>query len=125
MVGGRRGTHRVALELEVDEDRDSAEPEDWDLPHLSRALRAGVAKPVRTIRGLVIDSEHDRLSGTLDAVAEDLVETVELQWLASSKPWPAIAGALQVRPSLEVLVELEELAAATRRIARRLQAEGL
>ena len=115
----------MALELEVEQDSESADPEDWDLRHLFRALRAGAAKPLRTIRGLVIDTEHDRLSGTLDAVAEDIVETVELHWLASARPWPAIAGGLRVRPSLEVLVELEELAAATRRIARRLQAEGL
>ncbi len=120
-----RGTHRVALELEVDEDPEAAEPEVWDLQHLDQALRSGAATPVRTIQGLVIDTEHDRLSSTLGAVAEDLDDAVHLHWLASAQRWPAIASALRARPSLEVLVELEQLAATTRRIADRLRAEGL
>ncbi len=118
--------HRVALELEVDEDPEAAEPEDWDLQHLSRALRTGSARPLRTIRGLVVDTEHDRLSNTLQAMAEDIEEAAQLQWLATAEPWPLLARTLRSRrPSLEVLVELERLAASTRRVAERLLEEGL
>jgi hypothetical protein len=117
--------HRIALELEIMEDPDAAEPEDWDLEHLRRALEAGTARPVRTIQGHVIDSEHDRLSRTLDAVAEDLDEAVQLHWLASAREWPAISGTLRPRPSIEALIELERLAAAVRKVAGRLQHEGL
>jgi hypothetical protein len=125
MSRGLQATHRVALELEVLEDPDAAEPEDWDLEHLRRAVRAGLARPLRTIQGLVIDSEHDRLSRTLDAVAEDLDEAVQLHWLASAKPWPAISQTLHPRPSIEALVELERLAAVVREVAGRLHHEGL
>ena len=121
-----RGTYRVALELEVDDDREAAEPEDWDIQHLAQALRAGIARPLRTIQGLVIDFEHDRLSSALRAVADDVDEAVQLHWLASSKPWPAIAWSLRAhRPSIESLVELEQLASTTRRLAERLLREGL
>jgi hypothetical protein len=120
-----QATHRVALELEVVEDPDAAEPEDWDLAHLRRAVLDGTAKPVRTIQGHVIDSEHDRLSRTLDAVAEDLDEAVQLHWLASAREWPSISRALRPRPSIEALVELERLAATVRQVACRLQREGL
>lgn len=120
-----RGTHRVALELEVEEDPEQAQPEDWDLQHLTQALRTGLAKPLRTIRGLVVDPERDRLSHTLDAIAGDMDEAVQLHWLASSERWPKISPALLPRPSLEVLVELEQLARSARRIADRLQDEGL
>lgn len=125
MTGGTRTTHRVALELEVVEDPDAAEPEDWELEHLERAVRGGMARALRTIRGLVIDTEHDRLSRTLDAVAEDLDESVQLHWLASAKPWPSIAWTLHPRPSIEALVELESLATCIRRVAIRLREEGL
>jgi hypothetical protein len=117
--------HRLGLELEVLEDPDGAEPEDWDLTHLRRAVQAGTARPVRTIQGLVIDSEHDRLSRTLDAVAEDLDEAVQLHWLASSREWPSISCTLHPRPSIEALVELERLATTVRQVAGRLQREGL
>jgi hypothetical protein len=117
--------HRVAVELEVVEDPDDAEPEDWDLEHLRRAVQSGTARPVRTIQGLVIDSEHDRLSRTLDAVAEDLDEAVQLHWLASSKEWPTISWTLHPRPSIETLIELERLAATARQVADRLHREGL
>jgi hypothetical protein len=113
------------LELEVLEDADAAEPEDWDLQHLQRALRAGSATPLRTIQGLVIDRERDRLSGTLDAVADELDEAVQLHWLASAKPWPRIAPTLHPRPSIEAMIELERLAAAVRVVAGRLQRQGL
>jgi hypothetical protein len=125
MSRGLRTTHRVALEIEVVVDPDAAEPEDWDLQHLQHALRAGSATFLRTIQGLVIDSEHDRLSATLDAVAGDLDEAVQLHWLASAKPWPRIASTLHPRPSIEAMVELEGLAAAVRLVASRLQQEGL
>ena len=117
--------HRVALELEVVEDPDAAEPEDWDLEHLRRAVEAGTARAVRTIQGHVIDSEHDRLSRTLDAVAEDLDDAVQLHWLASSREWPKISGRLRPRPTIEALIELERLAATVRQVAARLQGEGL
>src|SRR5262252_6966357 len=120
-----RATHRVALELEVVEDPEAAEPEDWDLQYLAQAVEAGVARPLRTIQGLVIDSEHDRLSRTLDAVAEDLDEAVQLHWLASAREWPSISWTLHPRPSIEALVELERLAATVRQVAGRLQREGL
>src|SRR5215472_5141464 len=120
-----RARHRVALELEVVEDPDAAEPEDWDLEHLRRAVQAGRARPLRTIQGLVIDSEHDRLSRTLDAVAEDLDEAVQLHWMASAKPWPSISETLRPRPSIGALIELERLAAVVRDVAGRLHQEGL
>ena len=120
-----RTTHRLALELEVVGDADAAEPEDWDAQHLQYALRAGSAKLLRTIQGLVIDSEHDRLSGTLDAVADDLDEAVQLHWLASAKPWPEIAATLHPRPSIEAMVDLEQLVEAVRRVSSRLHREGL
>jgi len=120
-----RTNHRVALELEVVEDSDAAEPEDWDLQYLTRAVRAGVATPLRTIQGLVIDTENDRLSRTLEAVADDLDEQVQLQWLASARPWPKIAWTLHRRPSIEALVELERLSAGIRRVACRLNREGV
>jgi hypothetical protein len=120
-----RATHRVALELEVVDDPDGAEPEDWDLQYLLHAVQAGVATPVRTIQGVVIDSERDRLSRTLASVAETLDEAVQLHWLASSKPWPTIAWTLHPRPSIETLVELERLAATVQEVADRLQGQGL
>jgi hypothetical protein len=123
-----RVTHRVALELEVEDanDPEAAEPEDWDLPHLANALRAGVARPLRTIRGLVIDPEHDRLSGTLSAVADDVEETVQLHWLATAQAWHDLAPILRARrPSLELLVELEQMSDLARRLAGRLRREGL
>jgi hypothetical protein len=120
-----RATHRVALELEVVEDPDAAEPEDWDLEHLEEAVRVGVARPVRTIQGRVIDSEHDRLSRTLDVVADDLDEAVQLHWMASARRWPSIAWSLRPRPSIETLIELERLAAAVHDMAGRLKNEGL
>jgi hypothetical protein len=120
-----RTNHRVALEFEVVDDSEAAEPEDWDLEYLRRAVRAGMATPLRTIQGLVIDSENDRLSRTLEAVADDLDEQAQLHWLASARPWPKIARTLHRRPSIEALVELERLSAGIRRVACRLSREGL
>jgi len=120
-----QATHRVALEVEVVEDPDGAEPEDWDLEHLRRAVLDGRARPVRTIQGHVIDSEHDRLSRTLDAVAEDLDDAVQLHWLASAREWPSISWTLHPRPSIEALIEIERLAATVRQVAGRLHREGL
>jgi hypothetical protein len=121
-----RVTHRVAVELEVEEHSDHPPPEDWELQDLASALDSGVARPLRTVRGLVVDAEHDRLSATLAAVADDFAETTQLQWLATAAPWPVIAPSLvAARPSLEMLVELDQLAALTRRVAARLRQEGL
>lgn len=123
-----RSTHRVALELEVecDADVERVEPEDWDLQDLSVAIRTGQARLVRTIRALVVDPEHDRVSRTLDAIADGIDETTQLHWLASATEWPWLAETLRwPRPSLEVLVELDLLAAASRAVAERLRREGL
>ncbi|HEY4025024.1 MAG TPA: hypothetical protein VGO86_01230 [Candidatus Dormibacteraeota bacterium] len=113
--------HRVALELEVDRRPDEIEPEDWDLHDLAVALDRGVARPVRTIRGLVVDPENDRLSITLAALADDIDEITQPQWLAR-----ASMGLTTARPagtprlSLELLVILDQFAASTRHLARRL-----
>ena len=121
-----RGTHRVVLEVEVEEDPDGAEPEDWDLQHLTRAIRTGAARPLRTIRGLVVGTEHDRLSNTLDAIADDIEGTAQLHWLASAQRWPQIGRQLRAhRPTLEVLIELDRFAELARRIGKRLRREGL
>jgi hypothetical protein len=121
-----RGLHRVAIEVEIDEDPEQPEPEDWDLEHLNEALGTGAAKPTRTIRGLVVDTDRDRLSSTLEAMADDIDDTAQLHWLAIAEPWRPIASSLRsCRPSLEVLIELEQLATATRRVAERLQQEGM
>jgi hypothetical protein len=118
--------HRVALELEVDEHLDQVEPEDWDLQNLLFAMRAGLARPLRTIRGLVVDSEHDRLSTTLHAVAEDIDEAVQLRWLATASRSAVVALSLTAcRPSLELLIELEHLAGLTRRVALHLRQQDL
>jgi hypothetical protein len=125
MAKRTRTTHRVALEVEVVDDPRAAEPEDWDLQYLLRAVRAGMAIPLRTIRGLVIDSERDRLSRTLQAFADDLDESVQLHWLASARPWPSISRRLHPRPNIESLVELEALQTAIREVAARLRKKGL
>lgn len=121
-----RARHRVALELEVDRGEDEVDPEDWDLEDLVLALTSGQARPLRTIQGLVVDPEHDRLSTMLDAVAGDLEETAELQWLASATKHPAFTRrARGPRPSLDVLVDLQGLATWARRVAWRLEEQGL
>jgi hypothetical protein len=127
--GGRRlfVTRRVVLELEVEQDLDGFEPEEWSLKDLSAAVRAGLARPVRTVQGgRVVDPERDQLSMMLEGVAEDVEEAAQLHWLATTSPSLVIAAALRAaRPSLEALVELDQLAELTRRLARRLAREGL
>jgi hypothetical protein len=121
-----RATHRVALELEVDEAPGQTEPADWDLQDLTVALCLGLARPLRTIRGLVLDTDRDHLSTTLQAVAEELEQTVQLYWLATARPWPAMAQVVRrSRPSLDVLVELEQLAAMARQVSEHLSNQGL
>lgn len=121
-----RARHRVALELEVERDDDEIDPEDWDLEHLVLALRTGQARPLRTIQALVVDPEHDGLSTMLEAVADDLEETADLQWLASATMHPAITRVgRRPRPSLEALIDLQGLATWSRRLAWRLRQEGL
>jgi len=121
-----RMTHRVALELDVEDDSGQLEPEEWDLQCLIAALTAGLARPLRTIRGLVVDVEHDRLSATLDALAADIDEITELHWMASASPSFPVAPALRrKRPSLELLIELEAMAEHVRRLASHLEGEGL
>ena len=121
-----RSTHRVALELEVDEQPDNLEPEDWELRDLAAALLTGSARAVRTIRGLVVDPENDRLSSTLLAMADDLDETAQLHWMAMAARWridsPVVSSS---RPSLEVLVGLEQLVAHARILAGELTRQGL
>ncbi|HLH71529.1 MAG TPA: hypothetical protein VKY90_21525 [Candidatus Dormibacteraeota bacterium] len=121
-----RATHRVALELEVDEAPGQIEPADWDLQDLTVALCLGLARPLRMIRGLVLDIDRDQLSATLQAVAEELEQMVQLYWLATARPWPAMAQVVRrPRPSLDLLVELDQLAAMTRRVSERLGSQGL
>lgn len=124
--GGVAGTHRLALELEVDDDAVHVAPEEWELRHLAFALHMGVAKPLRTIRGPVVDREHDCLSTILKAMADSLEEAVHEHWLATTPQGEVVARTLGVkRPSLEVMIELDQLTATTRQIASRLAAEGL
>jgi len=123
-----RGTHRLALEFEVEDARtpERVAPEDWELRHLAFALHMGVAKPLRTIRGLVVDREHDRLSTTLKAMAQGIDEALQGHWLATTYQGDMVARALHVnRPSLEALVELEALAELARHVADRLAREGM
>jgi hypothetical protein len=127
---GGRGvsvTRRVVLELEVEQDPDGLEPEEWSLKDLSAAIRAGLARPLRTVQGgRVVDPERDRLSMMLEATAEEVEEAAQLHWLATTSPSLVIAPALRAaRPPLEVLVELDQLAALSRRLAGRLAREGL
>jgi hypothetical protein len=121
-----RITHRVALELDVDEDPDQLEPEEWDLEDLLVALAAGLARPLRTIHGMVLDTERDRLSVTLQAISEGIDELVDGYWIATASPrLPRPAGCRGPRPSLGLLVELEAIAEHARHVARHLQCEGL
>jgi hypothetical protein len=121
---GRR--HRVALELEVAQGPGEIDPEEWELDDLALALWTGQARPLRTIQGLVVDPENDRLSTTLSAMADDVDEASQLQWMAMATRWPSpTRTARSPRPSLDVLMDLEHLATAARLIARRLADQGL
>jgi hypothetical protein len=113
--------HRIGLEIEA-----PGEPGEWDLPELEAALRDGVAKPVRVIRGRVTDEHNDPLSGTLAGWAEDVDDVLRLHWMVSDSPHALIQPAVgSPRPSLETLVELQALAGQLRRVADRLRGERL
>jgi hypothetical protein len=117
---------RVALELDVDPETDQLEPEAWDLDDLLVAMAAGLARPLRTIHGMVLDTEQDRLSVTLEAFSDGIDELAEGYWIATASPRVPRAAALRgPRPSLNLLVELETLAEHARRVAAALRSEGL
>ena len=118
--------HRIALELDVDEDPCQLEPEAWDLNDLQAALAAGLARPLRMIHGMVLDTEQDRLSVTLQAIAEGIDEVVHGYWIASASPnSPRTLSSRRRRPSLELLVELDALAQHAHSAACRLHEQGL
>ncbi len=118
--------HRVALELDMDPETDQLEPEEWDLDDLLVAMAAGLARPLRTIHGMVLDTEQDRLSVTLQAFSEGVDELAEGYWIATASPRvPRATGLCGPRPSLNLLVELETLAEHARRVAAHLRSEGL
>ena len=122
---GVRNKHRVALELDIDEHPAHIEPEAWDLHDLQVALAAGLARPLRMIHGLVLDTEQDRLSVTLQAIAEGIEEVVQGYWIISSvrdAPRPASRAP---RPSIELLVELQAIAEHAGRAAHQLRDQGL
>ena len=118
--------HRIGLEIEVDPEHVLVEPDEWDLDDLSAALRDGMARPVRMIRGRVTDEQHDLLSATLAGWAGDVEEVLRLHWMVAESPHSPIQPEEgSPRPSLETLVELQALAAQLRDVARRLRSEEL
>lgn len=118
--------HRIGLEIEVEPGQALVEPGDWDLDDLNAALRDGVARPVRVIRGRVTDEHNDPLSATLTGCASDVDEALRLHWMVAESPHAPIQPAEgSPRPSLETLVELQALATHLRRVADRLRAEGV
>lgn len=126
MAVGVRSKHRVALELDVDEDPAHLEPEAWDLHDLQVALAAGLARPLRMIHGLVLDTEGDRLSVMLQAIAEGVGEVAHGCWMISATPAsPQPATRRAPRPSIEVLVELQAIAEHAERAAGHLRRQGL
>jgi len=123
---GVRSKHRVALELDIDEDPAHLEPEAWDLHDLQVALAAGLARPLRMIHGLVLDTEQDRLSVTLQAIAEGIGEVVQGYWMISATPrCSQPAAARGPRPSIELLIELQAIAEHAERAAGNLREQGL
>ena len=113
--------HRIGLEIEA-----AGEPGEWDLDELEAALRDGVARTVRVIRGRVTDEHNDPLSGTMAGWAEDVEDVLRLHWMVADSPHPPIRPAEGApRPSLETLVELQALAVQLRHLADRLRAERL
>jgi hypothetical protein len=123
---GVRSKHRVALELDIDEDPAHLEPEAWDLQDLQVALAAGLARPLRMIHGLVLDTERDRLSVTLRAIAEGIGEVVQGYWTISATPTcPQPVASRGPRPSIELLVELQAIAEHAERAASQLREQGL
>jgi hypothetical protein len=123
---GVRSKHRVALELDIDEDPAHLEPEVWDLHDLQVALAAGLARPLRMIHGLVLDTERDRLSVTLQAIAEGIGDVVQGYWMISATPTcPQSAATRTRRPAIELLIELEAIADHAERAAGQLREHGL
>ena len=123
---GVRNRHRVALELDIDEDPARLEPEAWDLQDLQVALAAGLARPLRMIHGLVLDTERDRMSVTLQAIAEGIGEVVQGYWMVSATPTCTPSAASRgPRPTIELLVELQAIAEHAERAACQLQQQGL
>jgi hypothetical protein len=116
---------RVALELDVHGETDQVEPEEWDLEDLLSAMAAGLARPLRTIHGMVLDTERDRLSETLRAISDSLQEVVEGFWISTSSPSIPRGTPDAGRPSLLLLVELEAVAEQARRVATHLNQSGL
>jgi hypothetical protein len=125
-VSGRPARHRIGLEIEVEPEQALVEPDEWDLDDLNAAVRDGVARPVRVIRGRVTDELHDLLSATLTGWAGDVDEVLRLQWMVAESPHAPIQPEDgSPRPSLETLVELQALAAQLRHVAARLRGERL
>jgi hypothetical protein len=123
---GVRSKHRVALELDIDEDPAHLEPEAWDLRDLQVALAAGLARPLRLIHGLVLDTERDRLSVTLQGIAESIGEVVQGYWMVSATPaCPQSSATRTRRPAIELLIELEAIAEHAERAAGYLREHGL
>jgi hypothetical protein len=121
-----RARHRVALELEVDELPDEIVPADWELSDLAAALLSGSARAVRTIRATVVDPENDRLSSTLLAMADDLDETNQMHWFAAGARWPTnIPAGRRSRPSLASMIQMDQLVAHVRLMARLMSRQGL
>jgi hypothetical protein len=125
-VSEEPGRHRIGLEIEVDPEQVLVDPDEWDLDDLSAALRDGMARPVRVIRGRVTDERHDLLSATLTAWAGDVDEVLRLHWMVAESPHAVVRPVEgSARPSLETLVELQALAAQLRDVATRLRSEQL
>jgi hypothetical protein len=125
-VSGPAHRHRIGLEIEVEPEQVLVEPAEWDLDDLDAAVRDGVARPVRVIRGRVTDEHNDLLSGTLAGWAGDVDEVVRLHWMVAESPHALIQPVQgSPRPSLETLVELQALAGHLRRVATRLRSEEL
>jgi hypothetical protein len=126
MAVGVRSKHRIALELDVDEDPAHLEPEAWDLHDLQVALAAGLARPLRMIHGLVLDIERDQLSVMLQAIADGVGEVVQGCWTFSATPAsPHSASSRGPRPPIELLVELQAIAENAERAAGQLRRQGL
>jgi hypothetical protein len=118
--------HRIGLEIEVEPEQVLVEPGEWDLDDLNAALRDGVARPVRVIRGRVSDEQGDLLSTTLAGWAGDVDLVLRLHWMVADSPNALIRPVEgSPRPSLETLVELQALADQLRRMSGRLRGEQL
>lgn len=118
--------HRLGLEIEVAADEVLVEPGEWDLDDLNAAVRDGVARLVRVIRGRVRDEEHDLLSTTLTEWAGDVDLVLRLHWMVAESPHAPIQPVEgSPRPSLETLVELQALVGHLRSVAERLRGERL